>query len=58
MSKIQETEAMKIFKARRASYAPGVSGFMDETELLLMQQHYGELAAREKKPKTNKKTKI
>lgn len=38
---MKTTEAMKIFKARHASYADAA---LDETDLLLLQQHYGELA--------------
>ena len=41
-----DTEAMKIIKARRGSYAPIAEGYADETEMLLLSQHYGELEDR------------
>lgn len=48
--KNRKTEAMKIIEARRGSYATSLpGGYMDETELLLMSQHYGELQSRAKK---------
>lgn len=40
----RKTEALKIYEARRGSYANYPEGIFDETDLLLLQQHYGELA--------------
>jgi hypothetical protein len=47
--KIKKTEAQKIIEARHASYANYPSGFYDETDLLLLSQHYSELIERKKK---------
>ena len=44
-----KTEAQKIMEARHASYANYPGGVVDETDLLLMQQHFGELNARNEK---------
>lgn len=41
----EDTEAMKLIKARHASYGHGrFPECMDETDLLLYSQHLGELA--------------
>lgn len=50
---MKKTQAQSIMEARR-SYARYPAGMMDETDLLLMQQHYGELAARKKKKRKHK----
>ena len=44
-----KTEAQKIMEARHASYANYPAGMVDETDLLLLQQHFGELKARKEK---------
>lgn len=46
--KSKPTQAQLIMDARHSSYARYSGGMMDETDLLLMQQHYGELAERER----------
>lgn len=50
MTKARKTVAQKIMDARHSSYARYPEGYMDETDLLLMSQHYGELRSRESKP--------
>lgn len=50
----RKTEAQKIMEARHASYANYPAGVVDETDLLLLQQHFGELRAR-KKPKRERR---
>lgn len=45
----QPTMAQQIMDARHSSYARYSGGAMDETDLLLMTQHYGELRERAKK---------
>lgn len=53
--KPRKTVAMSIIEARHDSYGHGMfPTYMDETDLLLMSQHYGELKARKaKKGKAN-----
>jgi hypothetical protein len=49
-----KTDAQKIMEARHASYANYPGGMVDETDLLLLQQHFGELNARKKAKATAK----
>ena len=44
-----KTEAQRIMGARHATYANYPAGMVDETDLLLLQQHFGELNARKEK---------
>lgn len=51
---MKKTEARKLMEARNASYAKKLSGYMDETDLLLLSQDVAErLAAQKKKSKKN-----
>lgn len=54
---MKKTEAQKIMEARHSSYAIYPNGYMDETDLLLMSQHFGELKERKKSVKNLKKGK-
>jgi hypothetical protein len=45
----RKTEAQKIMEARHASYVNYPGGVVDETDLLLLQQHFGELRRMEKR---------
>lgn len=50
---VRKTKAQKIMEARHATYADYPSGVIDETDLLLLQQHFSELDARKKRKKAH-----
>lgn len=46
---MRKTIAQTIMEGRHGSYANYPEGFYDETDLLLLSQHFGELRARHEK---------
>lgn len=42
---LAKTDAGNVLEARRGSYTPMAGGYADETTLLLLSQHHGEIRA-------------